>query len=202
MEMVSQQLCGQFWDNFNYCFFGNKTYDPVVYTSSFIGNSGFAMPHGSAVKGIGDFNGDGFKDALFSTSFDAYVVFGNSTLPNVIDTRNFNGLNGFKIVWNVATDLSIGHVKDLNKDGLSDIVLVFACVPEQHGFVIYGTKNPLSVVRLNSMSPEIGFEIVNGKKGFSSVASMDGDFDGNGDNDLLLGNNVQKSSQDAGEGFM
>ena len=119
-----------------------------------------------------------------------------------IGNRNFNGLNGFKIVWDVATDLSIGHVKDLNKDGLSDIVLVFADVPEQQGFVIYGTKNPLSVVHLNSMSPEIGFKVVNGKKGFSSVASMDGDFDGDGHKDLLLGNNAQNFGQNAGEGFM
>jgi VCBS repeat-containing protein len=83
---------------------------------------------GAAVTGIGDVNGDGLADILVGApkADHAYVVYGKAG-TGAVDLVNVKaGVGGFEIVAEAAKDLdqlSITGGRDLNRDGIADIVI-------------------------------------------------------------------------------
>ena len=90
---------------------------------------------GSSLDGIGDFNGDGFKDFIIgapeaspnsrSNAGIAYVIFGKQSLHN-IDLSSLDVTSGFSIFGSYPSGnlgFSVSGIGDINKDGYDDITI-------------------------------------------------------------------------------
>lgn len=136
-------------------------------------HSNLAKPHfGISVKGIGDFNGDGYNDFVVMEADDwgrLYLVYGQAKYPSNYDMSTLDGSNGF-IIYGFKQllngDVSAIGIGDINGDGLSD--LAFASynhsveddsnyyLDEYNCNIIFGTKeqvsNGLDISSLNGIN--------------------------------------------------
>ncbi len=160
-----------------------------------------------------DVNGDGYTDYISSyqkivsniPQTQYYVFFGGENPAHGYSLQNIQngGPHGFEITSPYRADSpsfglgSIDNVElidDINGDGLADVIISHSS-PYQGGdlkgkiWVIYG-KTDFSSVELTNVEAGIGgFVIVNDiiSGGFANGLATDGDFDGDGLNDLLFG---------------
>jgi hypothetical protein len=128
----------------SYIVFGKHTgFDPALNTASLTGANGFRITgraaggySGTAVRGAGDVNGDGFDDMVIGApgasphgdySGASYVVFGaDSGFSSELRVRTLNGRNGFQISGAHAYDYSgssVAGIGDVNGDGLDDVLI-------------------------------------------------------------------------------
>lgn len=146
---------------------------------------------GAAVSGAGDMNGDGLSEVIIgepnSSGGNAYVIFGRSENPGVIDVSQLNGENGFRLKGDtnrpVGGALSGGG--DVNGDGYDDIVVAPGDRGRLNGhqqvFVIFGRKEGYPpLIDLAALDPQDGVNIVGRGPyfGFSVASSSDLDDDG------------------------
>ncbi|MEO5378274.1 MAG: DUF4347 domain-containing protein [Magnetococcus sp. DMHC-6] len=168
---------------------------------------------GWSVSGAGDVNGDGFDDLLIGAKWtdhhgtdsgSTYVVFGhNSEFNNHIDLSTLDGSNGFRIDGGNAHDFSgysVNSAGDINGDGHDDI-LIGAPGVSFNGwsgkvdggafYVIYGKDSSgfASTINLANLNYSDGFikygmrdDMLGG-----AAASSAGDVNGDGYDDLILG---------------
>lgn len=156
---------------------------------------------GSSVRGIGDINGDGFHDVAFSApnlTIDAppatYVVFGSGQgFFASTDLATLDGSNGFRIDGSE----SVADLGDINDDGLDDIM-----IGGNPSTVLFGTDQGFpAVVDISAVNGINGFKISGPTTGFFGHAvSGAGDINGDGVNDLLIGDFIAASS--AGEVYV
>ncbi len=157
-----------------------------------------------SVAGIGDMNADGLTDlALFSPWVpDVYVVFG-TTSPVSVDLSALTGSDGF-VVTNPTADFDfITNLTsiNINGDGFTDIAYHYTENVTNHNMVmvVRGDIAPFPASSTNSalISGGTGFNItdnahpfsgVYGIPGFGAVMANVGDFNGDGMNDLAIGN--------------
>lgn len=52
---------------------------------------------GNALGWVGDFNNDGFDDIMAASETAVAVIYGEKSLPTIINIANLNGTNGFTI---------------------------------------------------------------------------------------------------------
>jgi len=151
---------------------------------------------GVNVSGIGDINDDGFADVAVGTTglndlLRTYVVFGGSTLAGkTILGDSLNGADGF--VFN-AVELDddgpkVNAAGDFDGDGIDDLVIsVTGIAGESIGsesYIIYGKSSFPDVV----LPSDSGVTTIRGKISFGISSAGGGDFDGDGFDDILLGN--------------
>lgn len=176
-----------------YVVFGSTgPFGPSFDISTLDGTNGFRMEGlvqnealGSTVKGIGDFNGDGFDDlAVLNNESQAFVIFGTDQgFAADIDLTALDGLNGFVIEADVNNESisDISNAGDVNNDGFDDLLIGSGFLRNSGpvefaggAFILYGGPTG---------------QRINGNDDPNTLTG--GDFndiiDGRGDVDLLIG---------------
>ncbi len=169
---------------------------------------------GSAVAGLGDINGDGLGDLLIGapeadgdgapSAGESYVVFGSSGFGTTgasseLGLSELDGTNGFTISGLSSTGESgsaVSRAGDVNNDGLDDLIIGAPGEGSDAGsaFVVFGstdfgTSGAPATLDATDLDGADGF-VVNGidaGDGAGSSVSGDGDINGDGVADLLIG---------------
>jgi hypothetical protein len=163
-------------------------------------NSVYGDYAGFSVSNAGDFNNDGYADVVIGASYvnsqtgEIFIIYGSNTMSANIFTDAITGEQGMKIFGANSGDyagFSLCGGSDLNNDGIADIVIgaIYANGGLGGAYVIYGSKTPLPVVHLASLSASIGYAIIGvGYYGYTGLSvSSSGDFNRDGYKDILVG---------------
>jgi len=135
-----------------------------------VANSGAGF---RAFRNIGDLNGDGIDDLIFSHDtapfVESFILFGSSSLSNIPDlTLNRHGTNFVKL-------------GDFNSDGKNDIA-VYSARNFEITVYIYSGFNSLTGESF-SAEPLLSIQAL---QAFFGLKMDSGDFDGDGNNDLII----------------
>jgi hypothetical protein len=128
-----------------------------------------------------------------------FVVFGNEQGIPEVDLTSLDGTNGFAIYGNpedgplkfVGTGWGALAAGDLNGDGIDDAVI--PTLRSTRAYVLYGKPQWAAVVELQSLTPSHGGDgsqgfVINGPiEGFARSITLDGDVNGDGRSDLVIG---------------
>ena len=130
-----------------YVIFGAFTFPATFDISSLNGSNGFTLTSyegnfGDSVDGTGDVNGDSKSDlivGLGSPDGNAYVIFGASTFPTIIDMSSLNGTNGFKLTASTnGFGCAVSGIGDVNGDNIPDLSIGAEYWNENKAYVIFG----------------------------------------------------------------
>ncbi len=111
------------------------------------------------------------------------MVFGNSTLPLVLELSSLDGSNGFKINGEAASDFSGASVStgDVNGDGIEDIIIGAYGVNSFSGssYVVFGNSAALNPALSSSSasastSSSAALSTAPSSTGLSSISSSSG----------------------------
>ena len=188
--------------------FGRKNGFPASFDLTTLdGSNGFTVPSvnqdglGSTVNTAGDINGDGIEDVLLGAPEAgngrgaSYVIFGQKNgFPASFNLTTLNGSNGFTIPGldqDNALGTSVGTAKDVNGDGLDDVLLgaSYGNNAQGAGYILFGQKNEFPArFDLTTLNGTNGFSIsgLNGDTTNLAVSTA-GDINGDGIGDVVLG---------------
>jgi hypothetical protein len=165
-------------------------------------DNGFA----SAVAPAGDFNGDGFGDALASGIY-ADTDGGSNSGRVLLYLGGLNKLDTAPIqlpIPTVANDTigtSVAPAGDVDGDGYADVIVSANGNSPGQAFVVFGSANPSGTLRVVTLKPtdNVAGADVTGAQFGSSVAG--GDFNGDGYGDVAVGApGVTQSGKPGGNG--
>ncbi|MBI3019263.1 MAG: FG-GAP repeat protein [Deltaproteobacteria bacterium] len=171
---------------------------------------------GFSVSGVGDVNDDGISDILVGAPLDddgaaadagaAYIFYGSTSLASSIGAS----LANVKLIGGAANDLfgnSISGAGDVNKDGISDI-LVGARENDDGGansgvaYIFYGSATLASSINASLANVKLIGEAAGDRFGIS--VSGAGDVNKDGISDILVGAalNDDGAAADAGAAYI
>lgn len=169
---------------------------------------------GVSVQSAGDIDGDGFDDLLIGAagSKRVYILFGrNSSIPDNLSLPSLNGVNGGAILESAQNGnfgKTVRSVGDVNRDGLSDFVVVNTTDSTKGyesgvAYIIFGRFGASGRLQLHNLDVDQldgtngGFKVFGnpgnpGASGFGAAfgdltATGAGDFNGDGFDDIIIG---------------
>lgn len=219
----------------SYVVFGNSTLgdDGSFELNDLDGSNGFVINGiafgdnlGSALSNIGDINNDGIDDIVVAAASanangrtnvgQSYVIFGDTTgFAGSLNVNTLDGSNGFVINGIDSSDLTGADVSgagDLNGDGIDDLVIASVRGDGGASYVIFGDDNigvgaSLNVADLNGDNGFAIAETTSANAFFSNERSVSnlGDVNGDGIDDLIVGNGLARNADNdasAGQGYV
>ena len=164
----------------------------VLELSSLDGTNGFRLEGGSSFAApAGDINGDGIDDVVVGSYNDThFVVFGSTSgFGTEVELAGLDGTNGFALQ---GAQRQVAGAGDINGDGVGDLI----AAASGSSFVVFGqTDGFSSVVDPGDLDGSNGFRIVDFP---GRAASTVGDVNGDGFDDLLIGNSLFSGNYDSG----
>jgi FG-GAP repeat protein/hemolysin type calcium-binding protein len=171
---------------------------------------------GFSVSSAGDINGDGFDDMIVGANFnfnlnpgydrdgnisqpksdrfgESYVVFGKSTnFSPILSLSSLNGTNGFRIEGTEVFEelgTSVSGAGDINGDGFDDMIVN---TDNTHfNYVVFGKSSGFdATLALSSLDGSNGFRLSGASpdgSGGEYTVSIEGDINGDGFDDLIIG---------------
>ncbi len=175
-----------------YVVFGKASgFSATLQLSSLTGVDGFRVDGiradhlGASVSSAGDINGDGFGDVIISADGyygdNSYVVFGKADGFNAsVDVLSLDGSNGFQLR---GTQQPVDEAGDFNGDGFGDLIA--------GNHIVFGKNSAFdAIVDVATLDGINGFNFTLPTTFF--VISGAGDVNGDGFDDLILGERFQE----------
>jgi len=208
-----------------YIVFGTDTGFPeTIRAGEFDGSNGFAVLAngrerlGSSVSYAGDMNGDGIDDCMIGApraglsplfaSGNVYILYGSKTRKRTAIGADKVGvtISGRKSFDGFGT--SVSYARDINNDGIDDIIIGSAYGSETsslaEAYIIYGDSKDLpSTLTVQSIETskrgktiQLLPETFDGSNDYSLCVASAGDFNGDGQNDVIIGlPNIDRSDR-------
>jgi len=191
-----------------YVIFGKAgAFDPLFDLSKLDGTNGFKVAGkikynflGTGVSTAGDVNGDGFDDLAIAAygatpnglgSGAAYVIYGKASgFASLLSVADLDGNNGVAFEGDRLEDLgsSISGGDDINGDGMADLLIGASGIDAT--YVVFGQTGGFQPgLKLSTLDGTNGFKIQAGnQEGAGRHVRGAGDVNGDGVDDLLMGN--------------
>lgn len=178
------------------------------------GSNGFVLAgesighwFGASVSEAGDVNNDGIDDLVIgafysrnngSQSGSAYVIFGRTLFPALVQMSDLDGTNGFEISAVSAGDqlgISVSAAGDVSADGIDDIIVDAHTANRKkvssvgEAYVIFGRDDAFgSLLDLAELSSRTGWVITGGAEDdqLGRRVSKAGDINNDGIDDVAI----------------
>ena len=170
-------------------------------------------PFATSLAGLGDINADGLDDLALAFSFGAppfdidtvFVLFGDPALaafqPDTFVVEDASASNGLRLIGGQASQprfgASIAGIGDFNGDGFDDFVIGAPGEGSGTAYVIFGSpslaESSEGLLDTDLLDGSNGFALRGDEQavGFGTRLAGAGDFDGDGHDDLLVGEQAQ-----------
>ncbi|WP_343697041.1 HYR domain-containing protein [Flavobacterium sp.] len=190
-----------------YVIYGGSGFPSEFNVTTLNGSNGFVVQHSTSslkyteINKTGDLNHDGFNDIAFNRD---YILFGSASIPALVDLKNLDGTNGFKIENNFGSVGKFGSIGDFNKDGIDDYLFA---VNYTGAVIIYGKNTWSGSINMFNFSAKDGQRLIFSHSN-TTTFNFIGDINNDGFDDIIGSNiiynysNSLRINEDPGKAYV